>query len=235
MMAEAASTGSNRPAGGCVEQYQGWTQLSAASRAGGGRKRFADVGPRTADRPGAQSERRLAGAIAGAKQGDWDAVRFLYVRYADDVYGYVVSIVRDAHEAEDVTHNVFAKLMSAIAKYEQREVPFTAWILRVARNAALDHLRKQRQIPCDEVRSRNEGHEQVGFDRNSSLLDAIDSLPEEQREVVLLRHVAGLSPAEIAAALNKTEGAIHGLHHRGRGTLRATLRELGAAPVTSGG
>jgi RNA polymerase sigma-70 factor, ECF subfamily len=74
------------------------------------------------------------------------ALHFLYVRFADDVEGYVESIVRDRHEAEDITQNVFAKLITAIARYEQRESPFAAWILRLARNAALDHLHRQRQI-----------------------------------------------------------------------------------------
>ena len=76
---------------------------------------------------------------------------YLYSRYADDVRRFVQSIVRDHHEAEDITHDVFAKLIRAIQKYEEREVPFAAWIMRVARNAALDHVRSRRQIPVEEV------------------------------------------------------------------------------------
>ena len=91
-------------------------------------------------------------AVVRAKQGDREALRYLYVHYADHVYGYVASIVRDDHEAEDVTQHVFAKLMTALPKYEPREVPFSAWILRVARNVAVDHMRQRRAIPCDEVR-----------------------------------------------------------------------------------
>jgi RNA polymerase sigma-70 factor, ECF subfamily len=173
----------------------------------------------------------LADAIVGAKQGDMSALHFLYVRFADDVCGYVSSIVRDSHEAEDITQNVFAKLMTAIHKYEPRDVPFAAWILRVARNMALDHLRARRQIPFEEVRIDDDGHEQVGFDRSQCLRDALYRLPQEQREVLVLRHLAGLSPGEIARRLGKTEGSIHGLHHRGRSALKATLREMEAAPV----
>jgi RNA polymerase sigma-70 factor, ECF subfamily len=176
---------------------------------------------------------QLARAIARAKEGDMSALHFLYIRYADDVYGYVNSIVRDHHEAEDITQNVFAKLMTAILKYEQREVPFTAWILRVARNAALDHVRGRRQLPVEEVRTSDEGHVQTGFERSQCLREALEMLPAEQREVLILRHIAGLSPGEIADMLGKTEGSIHGLHHRGRGALRAGLRELEAAPVTA--
>jgi RNA polymerase sigma-70 factor, ECF subfamily len=175
----------------------------------------------------------LARAIAGAKEGDVSALHFLYVRYADDVQGYVESIVRDRHEAEDITQNVFAKLISAIARYEQREAPFAAWLLRIARNAALDHLRGRRQLPFAEVRTSDEGHEQLGFERSQALVAALEGLPEDQREVLILRHLAGLTPVEIALRLGKSEAAVHGLHHRGRASLRVALSDLDAAPVTA--
>lgn len=177
------------------------------------------------------ASRLVTEAIARAKEGDMGALHFLYVRFADDVCGYVQSIVRDSHEAEDITQNVFAKLMTAIHKYEAREVPFAAWILRVARNMTLDHMRARRQIPFEEVRVDDNGHEQVGFERSQCLRDALSRLPQEQREVLVLRHIAGLSPSEIAVRLGKTEGSIHGLHHRGRGALQHALREMDAAPV----
>jgi RNA polymerase sigma-70 factor, ECF subfamily len=172
-------------------------------------------------------------AVAAAKAGDMSALHFLYVRFADDVCAYVRSIVRDPHAAEDITQTVFAKLMKAIHRYERRNVPFAAWIIRVARNVALDHIRASRQIPLAEVRTSDEGGEQVGFERAQCLRDALQLLPHNQREVLILRHVAGLSPGEIAERLGKTEASIHGLHHRGRGALRAALRELEAAPVTA--
>jgi RNA polymerase sigma-70 factor, ECF subfamily len=175
----------------------------------------------------------LSRAIARAKEGDQSAVHFLYVRYADDVQGYAQSIVRNRHDAEDVTHIVFAKLLTAIGKYEQRDVPFSAWILRVARNAALDHVRSRRQIPVEEVRTSDEGHEQVGFECSQALKEAFGQLPKDQREVLVLRHVAGLSPGEIADRLGKSEASVHGLHHRGRATLRAALSELEASPLTA--
>jgi RNA polymerase sigma-70 factor (ECF subfamily) len=187
--------------------------------------RFAKA-PRSGSTPELTSE-----AAARAKAGDISALDFLYVRFADDVCGYVDSIVRDHHAAEDITQNVFAKLMTAIQKYEPRDVPFAAWILRVSRNAALDYLRARRQIPVEEVRKDDAGDEQIGFERSSCLREALWRLPQEQREVLVLRHLAGLSPSEIASRLGKTEGSIHGLHHRGRATLQHLLREMSAAPV----
>jgi RNA polymerase sigma-70 factor, ECF subfamily len=177
----------------------------------------------------------LQRAIARAKEGDPSALDFLYVRYADDVCGYVQSIVRDRFEAEDITQTLFSKLLTKIRRYEQREVPFSAWILRVARNAALDHIRSRRMVPVEDVRITDAGQDEIRFDRYSSLRDALAQLPEQQRQVLVLRHVAGLTPLEIARHMRKTESSVHGLHHRGRGALQAALRELEAAPVVQAG
>ena len=185
---------------------------------------------RDAEEGGRNLERR---AIAAAKAGDWDGLSYLYSRYADDVRRFVQSIVRDQYEAEDITQDVFAKLLRAIQRYEEREVPFAAWIMRVARNAALDHLRSRRQIPVEEVWISDDGHEETSFEYTNALKAALADLPDSQRQVLVLRHIGGLSPTEIAERLGKTEASIQGLHHRGRAALKVSLRELGVAPVTS--
>jgi RNA polymerase sigma-70 factor (ECF subfamily) len=188
---------------------------------------------RTASPASAGNSRLVEQAIARAKAGDNEGLHFLYVRYAADVQRYVMSVVHDHHEAEDITQNVFAKLMKAIKRYEQREVPFAAWIMRVARNAALDHMRARRAVPTEEVRIADGGQAQTSIGLGRDLRQALEQLPEDQREVLVLRHIAGLSPIEIAEALEKSESSVHGLHHRGRRTLQATLTELGAAPVVA--
>jgi RNA polymerase sigma-70 factor (ECF subfamily) len=172
-------------------------------------------------------------AVARAKAGDSEGLHYLYVRYADDVLRYITGLIRDHHEAEDITQNVFAKLMTAIKKYEERAVPFDAWILRVARNAALDHLRAKRAIPTEEVRLTDTGRAQTALDRGQALRQALEDLPTDQREVLVLRHIVGLSPIEIADTLDKSESSVHGLHHRGRRSLRTNLSALGAAPVVA--
>ncbi|HTU77619.1 MAG TPA: sigma-70 family RNA polymerase sigma factor [Solirubrobacteraceae bacterium] len=169
-----------------------------------------------------------------AQNGDRTALGFLYARYADNVHGYVQSIVHDAHEAEDVTQQVFAKLIRVIDKYEERDVPFFAWILRVARNMAVDHLRRQRLIPVEEVRPAGaHSDEHDSRERIADLCDALSELPHDQCEVLVLRHFAGLSPTEIAAFTGRSEGSVHGLHHRGRRALKAQLIGRGAAPATA--
>jgi RNA polymerase sigma-70 factor, ECF subfamily len=179
--------------------------------------------------------RRVSAAVARAKRGDREALRFLYVQYADNVYGYVASILKDEHEAEDVTQLVFAKLMTVLPKYEQRQVPFTSWLLRLAHNAALDHLRRRLPTPVDEVRSPEERCDRAQPDDVQLVGQALAALPEDQRTVVVLRHLVGLTPGEIAERLGRSENSIHGLHHRGRRAVQHELRRLECAPVTAPG
>jgi RNA polymerase sigma-70 factor (ECF subfamily) len=105
-------------------------------------------------------------AVARAKQGDRSALEFLYVRYATEVQRYVASFVGDRHEAEDITQDVFLKLMRVIGKYTQRDVPFISWLRRVARNAALDHLRSRRLVPVSEDRGGEDTREEVAPERS---------------------------------------------------------------------
>ena len=169
-------------------------------------------------------------AVDRAKAGDADAMRFLYLRYADNVYGYVCSIVRDEHEAEDVTQQIFAKLLNALQRYEPRSVPFSAWILRIAHNAAIDHMRARRAVPCEEVRSVELEDIDISRERSRDLHAALQKLPPEQRDVIVMRFVLGLSPREIAERIGRSEDAVHGLQHRGRTTLRRELTAMQASP-----
>jgi len=179
--------------------------------------------------PEMASKTRLA--VARAKEGDQEALRFLYVSYSHNIYGYVRSILRDDHEAEDVTQHVFAKLMTTIGKYDDRGVPFFAWLVRLARNAAIDHLRANRLTPIESLPHISSSSES-DLDLVHTMREALAALPDEQREVVVLRHVVGLTPGEIADRLGRTESSIHGLHHRGRRALQRELRALETSPST---
>jgi RNA polymerase sigma-70 factor (ECF subfamily) len=90
-------------------------------------------------------------AVARAKEGDTNALLFLYVRFADDVCAYVNNIVHSLDDSRDITQSVFGKLTTTIQRYEPREVPFAAWILRVSRTAALDHLVAREDAQLREV------------------------------------------------------------------------------------
>ncbi|HST55119.1 MAG TPA: sigma-70 family RNA polymerase sigma factor [Solirubrobacteraceae bacterium] len=176
--------------------------------------------------------RQVRLAIARAKEGDREALRLLYIRYSDNVYGYVRSIVRDDKEAEDLTQHVFLKLMTVIVKYDDQGVPFSGWLLRLARNVALDHLRRRRATPTEEVFGADTTTDGSTPERVRSLRTALAALPEEQRDVVIMRHLVGLSPLEIAEKMGRSESSIHGLHHRGRRALQEELTRLDSGPST---
>jgi RNA polymerase sigma-70 factor (ECF subfamily) len=116
---------------------------------------------------------RVEAAIAAMKAGDPSALHYLFARYADGVRAYVDSIVGDRREADEITRGTFAKLPRAIPSYEAGALPFEGWLLRLARSAALDHLRGR------------------------------GDLSPERLEVLALRHLAGLSTSEIASRLDQ--------------------------------
>ena len=196
---------------------------ATAARSGYRRRRHLDHPP--------AAEALVAAATERAREGDEDALRLLYLLYADNVFGFVVAIVRDEHDAEDITSEVFARLPRALTHYKVSATPFAAWLLRVARNAALDHLRAQRSVPRAEVHARTDVAEQQAGERLAGLRSALESLPEDQRQVMLLRLVAGLTPGEVAERLDRSVDAVHALQHRARRRMRTELTQAGWAPT----
>jgi RNA polymerase sigma-70 factor (ECF subfamily) len=185
---------------------------------------------------GTVSGPRVDAAVARAKAGDEEAFRFLYLHYADNVRGYVRSRLRSAEDAEDVTQQVFMRVVSAITRYEQRDVSFVAWLLRIAHNACVDHVRRSRpQAVLDDEREPEEPR--MGDLERRELAAALQTvfadLPDDQRRVLLMRQVAGMSPTEIATVIDRTPGAVHCLHHRARKEARNALEAAGFAPVAA--
>jgi RNA polymerase sigma-70 factor (ECF subfamily) len=204
-------------------------------------RRAADRLEATAARSGYRRRRQLVHpsvadglvpvATARAREGDVDALRLLYLLYADNVYGYVLAIVRDPHDAEDITSEVFSRLPRGLRRYEASAAPFTAWLLRVARNAALDHLRAQRSVPRAEIRAAWSESEPHARERLADLRSALEALPDDQRQVMLLRLIAGLTPGEVADQLGRSVDAVHALQHRARRRLCRDLTQQGWAPA----
>jgi RNA polymerase sigma-70 factor (ECF subfamily) len=170
--------------------------------------------------------------VLAARAGDADAMRDLYERHSARVHSYVLKILGDEHDADDVTQQVFAKLLTELDRYRPGEARFMAWILRVAHNAAIDHLRRTRAVPCEHPYEPDACHDVTAENARRSLRAALASLPPAQRDVLLLTHVVGLSPAEIAARLGRSVRSVHGLHYRGRAAAQLALHELGSAPAT---
>jgi RNA polymerase sigma-70 factor (ECF subfamily) len=177
-------------------------------------------------------EWRVRRIVVAARGGDRDAMREIYLRYAARVRAHVLRILGDEHDADDVTQQVFAKLLTELDRYRPGDARFMAWVLRVAHNAAIDHLRRTRTVPCAEVRALDASADPTAEKARTALHAALATLPRAQRDVVLLTHLVGLSPAEIAAHLGRSVRAIHGLHYRGRAAAQAALHDLGSAPAT---
>src|SRR3954467_13619865 len=110
----------------------------------------------------APTKAELSRVIARAKQGESNAIHWLYVNYRDNVYGYARSILRDEHEAEDIRQQVFARLITSIGRYQERSVPFSAWLWRAPHSLATAPRRGRRPILWEEARAVDERAEDRG-------------------------------------------------------------------------
>ena len=127
---------------------------------------------------------------------------------------------------------VFAKLMTKLASTSSAgAVHVVAAAPRAQRGARPPAAPAAH--PGEEVRSPDERVDGLASDDAQIVGQALAALPEDQRTVVVLRHVVGLTPGEIAERLGKSENSIHGLHHRGRRALQSQLRQLECAPATT--
>ena len=171
-----------------------------------------------------ESDERLL--IEAAQQ---DPCRFaeLYDLNFDRVYAYIAVRIHNRIEAQDLAAHVFQQALANIGKFKWRGAPFIAWLYRIAANAIADQARKKsREISDTEVAtisSVDANLEQV--ERRARLFSAVESLPEDQRKVILLRFGEEKSIREIATVLNRSEGAVKQLQFRGLENLRARLRE----------
>jgi len=171
-----------------------------------------------------ESDERMA--VEAAQQ---DPGRFaeLYEQNFHRVYAYVAGRVQDRSQRQDLTAHVFQQALANIGKFKWRGAPFVTWLYRIAANAIADHARKQSHEVAETDVTSNAAVdldlEQV--DRRARLFRAVEALPEDQRKVILLRFAEEKSIREIAADLNRSEGAVKQLQFRGLETLRARLRE----------
>jgi RNA polymerase sigma-70 factor, ECF subfamily len=174
-------------------------------------------------------------AIELAAAGDREGLRYLYARYAPAVQAYVRRLLPNDYDAEDVTQQVFLKLITRLYRYDASRARFSAWILRVARNTAIDYLRQNRPLLVGEPLEPRLESDADADDRRRSLCQALQNLTSDQRDVFVLRDMMGLRPSEAAQCLGKTPGAVNTCHHRARLAARDTLESMGYAPLTQAG
>lgn len=178
-------------------------------------------------------EEQESALITRAIQRDHDAFTQLYTLYFDRIYRYVRLKLGNAVDAEDITSAVFFNAWRTIHNFSpQRESSFAAWLFRLAHNAVVDRFRSMRDIvsldATDQrpaIRAMHPSPE-AQVERKltiSELTAALAQLTEEQREVVLLRFVEGLSAREVGDIMGKQEGAVRGMQFRAIEALRRTM------------
>jgi RNA polymerase sigma-70 factor (ECF subfamily) len=165
-----------------------------------------------------------------ASAGDVEAIGRLYDQLVGPIYRYIAVRVRRREDAEDLTHLVFERIVTALPRYRHDGKPFSAWAFRIARNAVIDHLRRTRRTePLDVIPERDDaGPDAVSLREEEirELRAAILRLPPDQREALILRYAGGLSADEAAQVMGRRAGTIRGLTFR---AIEALRRQLGGA------
>jgi RNA polymerase sigma-70 factor (ECF subfamily) len=178
--------------------------------------------------------------VERAQAGDGGAFGELYEQFAPEIFRYLLRHLNGRREAaEDLTEEVFVKVLERLGSYQFRGLPFSAWLYRIARNHKIDHLRaRPRQIVSSldmapEIPEKKA--EQVmnrSLDRHE-LSYALDRLTADQRQVVSLRFLDGFTTAETAHIMGKTEDAVKKLQARGLVQLRRIIEHARRAEDTS--
>lgn len=157
-----------------------------------------------------------------AAQKDPGAFGALYEEHFERVYAYIVRRVRDRHQAQDITSEVFQQALANLNRFEWRGVPFAAWLYRIASNAVADHFQRQsREItrPSDDLSVADS----EDIERRATLFRLVDKLPDDQRRVIAMRFAEGRSIREIAERIGRSEGAVKQLQWRALQKLRAQI------------
>lgn len=164
-----------------------------------------------------------------------DAFGELYEQYVDRIYSYIYHRVGRVRDAEDLTSRTFFRAYAHFGEYEDRGLPISAWLYRIAHNLVANHHRDRGRHPVVSLenlvlRSRADENPEaatVRSDLGEELREAVRTLDKVRQELLVLKHVEGLSNAEIGAVLGRTEGAIKSLYHRTLVALRKEMRKRG--------
>jgi RNA polymerase sigma-70 factor (ECF subfamily) len=173
--------------------------------------------------------------LVAARQREPAAVTRVYTAYAPALYRFFVAEVGNRQEAQDLTGSVFVSVIEALPGFRGPVEALGGWLFRIARHDLYDFRRKQARSPgiaplddhLDEaaIAAGAVDPEELAIERleGSRVMVALRELSDDQREVLLLRMAAGLTAPEVAAALNKTTGAVKSLQHRGLASLARIL------------
>ncbi|MCI0441503.1 MAG: RNA polymerase sigma factor [Chloroflexi bacterium] len=174
----------------------------------------------------------VEGLVKLAQEGDAASFAALYERFYDQIYRYVAFKTSNATEAEDITGEVFVKMLESISSFRWQGYPFSSWLFRIAHNLVIDSFRRKgrkKTVSLDAVASTAsassadlDGHLDMKL-AMKEVQRAMGGLTSLQREVISLRFAAGLSVAETAKAVGKKENAVKALQHAGLKKLKRLL------------
>ncbi len=169
--------------------------------------------------------------IRRAQDNDLAALSAIYDRLQGVVFRYLYYRVGDYQTAEDLTSDVFIRVIKALPRYKQKSVPFRAWVMKIARNLAVDYYRRagfrdHLELKEELLISRDRPDRTVEQNLTSAALaQALRRLTEDQRDVITLRFLAEMSIIEVGMVLGKNESAVKALQRRGLRALHKILED----------
>lgn len=160
---------------------------------------------------------------------DKEAFLLIYDSYFRKIYNYAYYRTMDQNEAEEITSQTFLLALEGIGKYEYRGIPLGVWLYKIASNVLVDLFRKKNKtliLDESELEAAVEGQPEniiVNKDEKSELTQLLKTLPPLQQQAVILRYIQELSYKEISEVMEKSEGAVKQLLHRGLTALRERM------------
>ena len=168
--------------------------------------------------------------VERARNGDEEAVTLLYETHVDSIFAYIRYRVHSDAMAEDITSEVFLRMVRSIASYKDQGAPFRAWLFRIAANLITDHYRQGSKYQAGPIPESYESDDTDPFDHlmhedeRQHLRLAIKTLPAEYQDLLVLRFVEDLSHTEIASILNKSAMALRAMQYRALKALGEAMR-----------
>lgn len=166
-------------------------------------------------------------------KNDPEAFGKLYETYVEKIYNYIYYRIGNQQEAEDLTAKVFHRALNHIPNYNNKGVPFAAWLYRIAHNLVAnwyrDHKRRKvvalEQVTLSAKKEENPHQAAERSDSHELLLAAIQKLPPERQQLLTLKFIERMSNADIGRVMGRSEGAIKSLYHRTLVSLKELLAE----------
>ncbi|MFC5728984.1 MULTISPECIES: sigma-70 family RNA polymerase sigma factor [Nocardioides] len=232
----AALAGAGAPSGAAARVPLGWLLSEAASEPGDGIEpgpSYGDSTLATSSEDSAEDRERLIGLVELARGGDAEAFGQLYDHYQPSVYRFLYYRTRSVAVAEDLCSETFFRALRNMSSFRWQGKDFGAWLMTIARNLATDHFKAGRtrlEMTTEDMGQHDdatEGPENAVLASltNEILLEALTKLPNEQRDCLIMRFLQGMSIAETAAALDRSDGAIKQLQLRGVRNLAKLMPE----------